>query len=96
MSTYSTEFEHKDSDGDEMWVNRCCNRTHPLMLLVDGGHGGIELFREDVEALAAYLTSVADTVPSRPVPTPTPAVTYESAGVIRNGQLVWHITPPTQ
>jgi hypothetical protein len=112
VSTYGTEWEHTDDDGDELWVDRCCNRTYPLMLLTGGGREGVALYREEVEALAAYLASVADTVPARPALTPTPAVAYESAGAIRNGQIVWrsmaptpirvvckntlHITPPTQ
>lgn len=66
MSTYGTEFTHADSDGDELWVNRCQNRTHPLMLYLDSGRVGVEMWRDDVRRLAEYLTGIVDTVPEAP------------------------------
>lgn len=89
MSSYGTEFELSDADDDELYINRCCNEQRPLMMFMGGGRYGVELFREDVERLAAYLASIVGTVPARPQPEPAATVTYESAGSIRNGYPWW-------
>lgn len=72
MSSYATEFTHEDSDGDVLWVNRCTISDKPMMLLLDEGRSGIELYREDVARLATYLAEVIDKVAPRPGGTPRP------------------------
>ena len=92
MSSYGTEYEHADEDGDNLYINRCQNGNYPLMFWFAGGRHGVEMYRDDVERLQQYLAGIADTVPERPEPAPEPTMTVESAGVIRNGQHIWFAT----
>lgn len=85
MSTYGTEFEHTDDDGDELYINRCCNEMYPMMLYM--GRKGIEMYRDDVARLHAYLGDVLATIPERPTP-PAPSIVFETAGIVRSGRVV--------
>lgn len=89
MSSYGTEFELTDADGDELYINRSTNGIWPLM--VHMRREGVELYREDVERLHAYLGSIVDEVPARPTPPPVDA-RIESIGAIRDGIHVWSLT----
>lgn len=89
MSSYATEFEHTDDDGDFLHVNRCQLDHRPTMVYI--GHAGVEMWREDVARLAEYLTSIVDTVPERTPTLDATAVTFESAGAIVDGVLIPYI-----
>jgi hypothetical protein len=80
MSTYATEFELSDDDDDALYINRCVNENHPLMVLTGGFRYGVELYRDDVERLVAYLASVVDKVPARPPVSAETIAAFEAIG----------------
>lgn len=66
MSCYSWNCIIVDDDGDTLAIRTDAREERPAFISVN--RNAVELFREDVEQLRNYLSSIIDTVPTRPTP----------------------------